>query len=61
MRNQDPAQALRIIEQAVLAIQGRYHPGRPMFYAMGRLHSEVQRAQREASITVRALETLSRA
>ena len=48
MRNEDHAQALRLIEQAVITIQGRYHPGRPMFYAMERLHSEVRQAQREA-------------
>jgi len=48
MRNEDHGQVLRLIEQAVLAIQARYHPGRPMFYAMDRLHSEVRRAQREA-------------
>ncbi len=54
----DHAEALPLIEQAVLSIQARYHPGRPMFYAMDRLRSEVRRALREA---VSASETYARA
>jgi len=57
MRNDDPARVLALIEKAVLSIQGRYCPGRPMYYAMGRLHEEVRRAQREASATSHAPET----
>ncbi len=47
MRVKDDAEALRLIEQAVLAMQGRHHPGRPAYYALSHLHSEVRRAQRE--------------
>jgi hypothetical protein len=48
MRPEEHVQILRLIEKAVLAVQGRYHPGRPMFYALGRVHDELRRAQREA-------------
>ncbi len=48
MPDQD-AEALRLIDQAVLAIQARQHPGRPLFYALERLRSEVRKAQREAA------------
>ncbi len=53
MRNEDHARALRLIEQAVIAIQAECHPGRPMFYAMGRLHDEVRKAKREAGLSGR--------
>jgi len=49
MRQTDDAQALALIEKAVLAIQARQHPGRPLFYAMDRVRSEVRCAQQEAS------------
>jgi hypothetical protein len=42
----DPAEALRLIEKAVLELQSRYAPGRPSFYALENLHSTVRRAQR---------------
>jgi hypothetical protein len=50
----EDAEALRLIEKAVLAIQARQHPGRPLFYAMDRLHAEVRKAQREAAASARA-------
>ena len=43
-----PAEVLRLIEQAALSMQGREHPGRPMFTALGRLYEEARRARREA-------------
>ncbi len=49
MRTDDDAEALRLIDRAVLTIQARYHPGRPVFYAMERLRSEVRKAQREVA------------
>lgn len=49
MRSEDHFEALRLMERAVLAIQGRYHPGRPAFYALDRLHAEIRRARREVS------------
>ena len=52
MPDPDAAQALRLIERAVLAIQARQHPGRPLFYAMDRLYREVRTAQREAGLGV---------
>lgn len=42
----DHAEALRLIEKAVLALQGYYPPGRPPFYALGKLHEEFRRARR---------------
>jgi hypothetical protein len=41
-------EALRLIEKAVLAIQARQHPGRPLYYAMSRVRDEVLEAQRDA-------------
>ena len=49
MRGEDDFEVLRLIEQAVLALQGRIHPGRPAYYAMERLRSEVRRARHEVS------------
>lgn len=44
MRND--AEALRLIEAVVRVLQAGYSPGRPAFYALGRVHEEVQRARR---------------
>ncbi len=41
-------QALGLIDKAVLAIQARQGPGRPLFYAMERLRSEIRKARNEA-------------
>jgi hypothetical protein len=49
MRSEDHSEALRLMEKAVLALQGSYHPGRPAFYALGRAHDEICRARREVS------------
>ena len=43
------AEALRLIEQAVLKLQERYHPGKPMFMALHHLHREARSARIEAS------------
>ena len=51
MCQSDDARALALIEKAVLAIQARHHPGRPMFYALDRLRSEVRRARAEVPRT----------
>jgi hypothetical protein len=42
------AEALRLIELAVLKLQAVYHPGRPMFMALQEVHREVRRARLEA-------------
>jgi hypothetical protein len=47
---QDELEALQLIEKAVVAIQARQHPGRPIYYALSRLRDEVRKAQREARI-----------
>ena len=49
MRREDQMEALRLIEQAALAIQAWHHPGRPMFYTMDRIRQEVRCARREAA------------
>jgi hypothetical protein len=46
----DDAEALRLIERAVLAMQAHQHPGRRMYQVLGRLRDEVRQAQREAAI-----------
>ncbi len=61
MRRDDQMEALRLIEQAALAIQARHHPGRPMFYAMDRLCQEVRRARREVTLSGAAPEMSRRA
>jgi hypothetical protein len=40
-------EAPQLIEKAVLAIQARQHPGRPLYYAMSRVRDEVRKAQRD--------------
>ena len=35
------------MEKAARAMQGRYHPGRPAFYALDRLQTEIRRARQE--------------
>ena len=45
----DPADALRLIERAVLELQSRYSPGRPCFLALENLHSTARRARQEVA------------
>jgi hypothetical protein len=42
----DHATALRLIEEAVTALQAHYAPGKPTFYALEHLRGEVRRVQR---------------
>jgi hypothetical protein len=53
MAQDDPLRALGRIEEAVLELQARQHPGRPLFYALARLLAELRRVQREASAAAR--------
>ena len=41
------AEALRLIDRAVMAIQSTYAPGRPAFSALERVHRELMRARFE--------------
>ncbi len=49
MATVDPAEALRLIEKAVLELQSHYSPSRPSFYALETLHSTVRRTRQEVA------------
>jgi hypothetical protein len=53
MPKHDHVEALRLIEKAILAMQARYHPGRPMYSTMGRLRDQVREARHDAAAAAR--------
>lgn len=53
MRQPDAAETLRLLDQAVLKLQARQHPGRPAFYALDRLRSEIERTRGEVAASAR--------
>ena len=58
MTNLSHAEALLLIERAVLAIQATYGPGRTAYLALDRVHSALQHARAEVSSSTAAIYVL---